>query len=343
MAYIELSKNEILKDYGMPFFVAELNTSHFGDMDIARKMIFEAKKAGCDCVKFQSWSEDSLYTKDYYKENPIAKRFFKKFSLSPTELSNLIRYCKNIGIRFASTPYSKSEVDILAEESEVPFIKVASMDLNNHPFLEYIGSSGKPVVLSTGMGSIDEVEQAVELLENSGASKICILHCVAVYPPEIETLQLNNILGLRKKFDKHPIGYSDHSIGVEMACAAVTLGACLIEKHFTLDKSKLGMDNQMATEPAEMKNLIESCKNIYAALGSQDRMLSNSELDQRKKMRRSIVSARAIKKGDVITRNDVDFKRPGIGISPADIKSLIGKRAAKNFEFDEIILRDDII
>ena len=343
MAYIELTKNKIVKDYGMPFFVAELNTSHFGNMDIARKMIFEAKKAGCDCVKFQSWSEDSLYTKEYYKENPIAKRFLKKFSLSATELSDLVLYCKDIGIRFASTPYSRSEVDFLLKEPDVPFIKVASMDLNNHPFLEYIGSSAKPIVLSTGMGLINEVEQAVEVLENAGASKICILHCVAVYPPETDTLQLNNILGLRDKFKSYPIGYSDHSIGIEMACAAVELGACLIEKHFTLDKSKLGMDNQMATEPEEMLNLVNSCRNIHSALGTHDRNLSTVEYEQRIKMRRSVVAARSLRMGDLITHKDLDLKRPGIGISPVNMKSLIGKRVKRDIGFDEIIHMSDII
>jgi sialic acid synthase SpsE len=343
MAFIQISKERSIKDYGEPYFVAELNTSHFGNIQTAKNMIDQAKIAGCDCVKFQSWSESSLYTKDYYKENPIAKRFFKKFSLSAKELLELVAYCQNVGISFASTPYSKSEVDFLVENCDVPFIKIASMDLNNLPLLEFIGSASKPIVLSTGMGTIDEVKRAVEVLNNAGTYDICILHCVAVYPPKIEMLQLNNILGLRKSFSNYPIGYSDHSIGIEMACAAVALGASLIEKHFTLDKTKLGMDNQMATEPDEMKNLIKSCKNIYSALGSQDRKLSKIEYDQRVKMRRSIVSSRVIKMGDFITRKDLDLKRPGTGISPVEIESLIGRRVAKDIEIDEIIKMDDLV
>ena len=138
MAFIQISKERSIKDYGEPYFVAELNTSHFGNIQTAKNMIDQAKIAGCDCVKFQSWSESSLYTKDYYKENPIAKRFFKKFSLSAKELLELVAYCQNVGISFASTPYSKSEVDFLVENCDVPFIKIASMDLNNLPHIYFL-------------------------------------------------------------------------------------------------------------------------------------------------------------------------------------------------------------
>lgn len=342
MASIKLADNRIISDFGQPYFVAELNTSHFGDLSIARNMILEAKQSGCDCVKFQSWSEDSLYSRDFYKENPIAKRLFKKFSLSPNELNELVSYCKEVNIRFASTPYSKEEVNFLAEKCDVPFIKVASMDLNNHPFLKHIGSVQKPVVLSTGMGTMDEIEQAVSVLEGSGCYDICILHCVAVYPPEIKTLQLNNIKGLRSKFENYPIGYSDHSLGLEMACASVALGACLIEKHFTLDKARLGMDNQMATEPVEMAQLVTSCKNIHAALGSTERVLSGAELDQKTKMRRSIVSARVLKKGETISYADLDLKRPGTGISPINLDSIVGKQLKRDLDADEILFPEDI-
>jgi sialic acid synthase SpsE len=343
MASIRLKNNILLSDYGLPFFVAELNTSHFGNLSIARDMILEAKNSGCDCVKFQSWSEESLYSKGFYKDNPIAKRMFKKFSLNTEELNELVEYCRQVDIGFASTPYSHAEVDFLVDKCDVPFIKVASMDLNNHPFLEHIGSAGKPVVLSTGMGSIEEVDSAIKVLEDAGCKEICILHCVAVYPPKNETLQLNNILGLRARFPDYPIGYSDHSIGVEMAGAATALGACLIEKHFTLDKYRLGMDNAMAIEPSEMTQLVNSCKNIHGALGSQERVLSKPELEQKIKMRRSVVSTRPIKKGNIISMDDLDAKRPGSGISPVNLKSLIGKTAQRDINGDELILNDDVI
>jgi sialic acid synthase SpsE len=192
------------------------------------------------------------------------------------------------------------------------------------------------------MGTMDEIEQAVSILEGSGCYDICILHCVAVYPPEIETLQLNNIKGLRSKFENYPIGYSDHSIGVEMACASVALGACLIEKHFTLDKARLGMDNQMATEPVEMAQLVKSSNNIHAALGSTERVLSGAELDQKTKMRRSIVSARALKKGDWISYTDLDVKRPGTGISPINLDSVIGSQLNRDLDIDEMLYPEDL-
>ena len=180
-------------------------------------------------------------------------------------------------------------------------------------------------------------------MEDAGCKEICILHCVAVYPPKNETLQLNNILGLRARFPNYPIGYSDHSIGVEMAGAATALGACLIEKHFTLDKYRLGMDNAMAIEPSEMTQLVNSCKNIHGALGSQERVLSKPELEQKIKMRRSVVSTRPIKKGNIISMDDLDAKRPGSGISPVNLKSLIGKTAQRDINGDELILNDDVI
>ena len=258
MATIRLHDSTVLSDFNRPYIVAEINTSHFGNMGIAKEMIDQAKKAGCDCVKFQSWSAKSLYSKSYYDENPIAKRFVKKFAFSDAELIEVSEYSKKSGIAFSSTPYSRVEVDFLLEKCNVPYIKVASMDLNNYPYLDYIARSGTPIVLSTGMGELEEIQKAVETIEKTGNKNICILHCISIYPPEMSTIRLNNILGLRENFPDYSIGFSDHSIGTEMASAAVALGACMIEKHFTLDKTKIGMDNQMASEPEEMALLVRN-------------------------------------------------------------------------------------
>ncbi|SVC98698.1 uncharacterized protein METZ01_LOCUS351552, partial [marine metagenome] len=310
--------------------------------ETAKEMIDQAKKAGCDCVKFQSWSMKSLYSKSYYDENPIAKRFFNKFAFSDADLTEVAEYSKKSGIAFSSTPYSRVEVDFLLEKCNVPYIKVASMDLNNYPYLDYIARSGTSIVLSTGMGELDEIQKAVETIEKTGNKNICILHCISIYPPEISTIRLNNILGLRENFPDYSIGFSDHSIGTEMASAAVALGACMIEKHFTLDKTKIGMDNQMASEPEEMALLVRNCHNVQIALGDTRRIVLPDEMEQRKKMRRSIVVAKDSKAGTKLTADDLDVKRPGTGLPPNKISELVGKTLLRDFEGNTMITEADL-
>lgn len=323
-----------------PYFVAEAGTCHFGNMDMAKQLVDVAKEAGCDCVKFQSWTANSLYSKTYYKANPFSQRFVKKYSLSFEEQKELAEYCKSKDIAFASTPYSRKEVDFLVNECNVPYIKIASMDLNNYPFLEYIAKTGIPIVLATGMGEMEEIDKAVEVIRAAGNENLCLLHCISIYPPEISTIHLNNILGLGKKFPQYPIGFSDHSQGIEMDVAAIALGACLIEKHLTLDKSKIGMDNGMALEPEEFSEMVHQCLNVYEALGQEDRIVGEAEIEKRKTMRRSVVVTRDIKKGDVITEDDLDVKRPGTGIPPEDINMLVGKRVKEDIECDTLLLED---
>lgn len=342
MVSIKLSDSTILGDYGKPYIVAEVNTSHFGEIGLAKKMIDSVKESGCDCVKFQSWSAGTLYSKTFYDENPIAKRFVDKFSFSEEELAEVADYSRENGVAFASTPYSPEEVDFLIERCNVPFIKIASMDLNNYPYLEYIGKTGTPIVLSTGMGDLEEIRRAVETIENTGNSNICLLHCISIYPPELSTIRLKNITGLKREFPEYPIGFSDHSEGIEMASAAIALGACLIEKHLTLDKNKIGMDNQMATEPEEMSLLVKNCHNVQNALGGEERIVQDAELEQREKIRRSIVFTRNMKAGAKITLEDLDAKRPGTGIPPEKMYDLVGKSVSRDVEFDTIILPEDI-
>jgi len=342
MASITLRDSTIIGDFQKPYIVAEINTSHFGNMNLAKEMIDQAKKMGCDCVKFQSWTTETLYSKNYYDKNPIAKRFVNQFSFSEAQLSEVADYSKNMGITFASTPYSKKEVDFLLDKGNAPFIKVASMDLNNYPFLQYIGKAGAPIVLSTGMGDMDEIHKAVKTIENTYNTNICLLHCISIYPPEPSTIQLKNIIGLREEFPKYPIGFSDHSVGTEMAAAAVALGACLIEKHFTLDKSKIGMDNQMAAEPGEMAQLVQSCRNVQVALGDTKRTVFPAEIEQKKNIRRSIVVSKDLKAGSILTPDDLDAKRPGTGYPPDKINELTGKTLLKDLEKDSLIMKEDI-
>ena len=342
MINFRLRDSTVLNDHNTPYIVAEINTSHFGSTEVAKEMIDRAKEAGCDCVKFQSWSAESLYSKTYYDENPIAERFVKKFALSEEELAGLAEYSKKCGIAFSSTPYSRAEVDFLLEKCNVPYVKVASMDLNNYLFLDYIGRSGAPIVLSTGMGELEEIHRAVETIEKAGNKNICLLHCVSIYPPEASTIRLRNISGLRQEFPDYPIGFSDHSIGTEMASAAVALGACMIEKHFTLDRTKIGMDNQMAIEPEEMVLLVRNCHNVQIALGDTRRIVLPAEMEQRKKMRRSIVAAKDLKAGTKLTADDLDVKRPGTGLPPEKISELDGKTLLRDIEGNTLITEADI-
>ena len=327
----------VVENFGKPYFIAELNTSHFGNVEIAKQMIDAAKVAGCDCVKFQSWSAGTLYSNTYYRQNPVAKRFVDKFSFSSQHLKVLADYASDVGISFASTPYSCDEVDFLLEQCSVPFIKIASMEINNYPYLEYIAKTGTAIILSTGMADQEEITRAVSCIVDAGNHNLCLLHCVSIYPAEARLINLNNIQTLRQLYENLPIGYSDHTVGIETPIAAVALGSPVIEKHFTLDAKKIGMDNQMAMEPDDFRSMIASCITAWSALGSRQRVVSETEVSQRANMRRSIVSKRAIKAGEVIELADLDFKRPGDGYSLAEIKGVVGKTAVLDIDPDEVI------
>ena len=301
-------------------------------------MIIKAKEAGCHCVKFQSWSSDSLYAEDFLKKNTITKKFFEKYSLTSRQLKILANFSKKNKLDFSSTTYSFEELDFLVNECDPAFIKVASMDLNNHHYLKYISLKRKPIILSTGMSTIPEVIEAVNVIKRVRKNNdICIMHCISLYPAPKNLINLKNILGLKKEFPELIVGYSDHSTGIEFAIGAVSLGAMIIEKHFTLDKTLIGMDNHMAIEPNEMKDLVNSCNNIFTGLGSTGRLLSRIEMVQKKKMRRSIVSNKYLKKGSILTLEDINFKRPGTGIAPNDVNEVIGKKIIKNIHSGEIL------
>ena len=318
--------------------MAELNSSHNGKVEIARRMIDAAKDSGCDAVKFQSWSPESLYCKEYYDLNPISKRMVNQFALSRGELLEMAKYCGDIGIDFSSTPYSKDEADFLVEECHVPFIKIASMDINNLSYLKYIAGKKVPIVLSTGMATIEEIENAVREIENAGNYEICILHCVSLYPVDAQLVNLNNMVMLKERFPRYAVGYSDHTIGSEVACASIALGAALIEKHFTLDNKRIGWDNQMAAEPLDMKLLVEQCQRVYLSLGGYEKKISKEELSQRSKMRRSLVAAKDMSAGHIIQEGDLDAKRPGDGIPLDQYKKVVGKVLNRDIPKDKMLI-----
>jgi sialic acid synthase SpsE len=341
--YIKLNDNCKIGDFHKPYIVAELNTSHFGNISIAKNMILRAKESGCDCVKLQSWSSDTLYTKKFFNKNPISKKFFDKYALNNKQLKKLALYSKKIGISFSSTPYSEKEVNFLVNECNPAFIKIASMDLNNYIFLKFIARKKIPVILSTGMGTIKEIENAVKLLISNGQKNICILHCVSLYPLDAKIANLKNITMLRNKFKNIPIGYSDHSIGNTLPISSIALGACLVEKHFTLDNKKIGMDNQMATEPNDMHKLTSECLIAFNSLGIEKRKLSKREFYQRKKMRRSIFIQQSLKKNEKITLDKILLRRPGGGISPDKVTKILGKKVKRKINQNSMLKMSDVI
>lgn len=342
MSVVTFRNGRRVGDYLKPYIVAELNTSHFGNMEIARDMIGKARAVGCDCVKFQSWSAETLYCESYYKENTIAKRIVNKFALDRAQLKELSLYSEAQGIDFSSTPYSIEEAKFLVTECNVPFVKIASMELNNLPYLTQLGQLGVPLILSTGMGTFEEIIEAVETIQSTGNDQLIILHCTSVYPASPEIIRLQNIVGLRSEFPSFPIGYSDHSQGLEIPAASVALGACIIEKHFTLDCLRIGMDNQMATEPEEMQAMVKACHRVYEALGGCSRILGDDEKAQIPKMRRSMVAKLDLKPGESLSEDCIEFKRPATGIPPSKFKAHIGRTVIRPIDAGSIIQPQDL-
>lgn len=355
MAEIVLNNGRVISDYGKPYIIAELGSNHNGDMKIARDLILRAKECGADCVKFQSWSKETIFSRKVYDDNYFLaddyrnrtdytlEEIVEEFSISEKELLDMAQICKEVGIDFSSSPFSKREVDFLVDECHAPFVKIASMDLNNYPFLDYVAKKGAPVVLATGLSELWEVAKAVKMIEDAGNNQIILLHCISVYPPRFEDINLNNIIGLRSMFPDYPIGFSDHSIGVEIPAAAAALGSCIIEKHFTLDKDMFGWDHKISADPSELKELVDSADHIYKALGSTKRVVNNDEIKKRDAFRRSIVAAGNLKAGDVITYDDIDFKRPGTGITPGEVQNIVGRTLKRDVAFDQMISLEDLV
>ena len=332
-----------------PYIIAEIGANHNGDIKLAKEMIDKAKECGCDAVKFQSWSKESLFTKGFYKEkNQFVDEKFgtleemaEKFSLSKKEHIALKKYCDDKKITFFSTPFSFKEVDML-DELKVPFFKVASMDLNNLSFLKYIAEKGKTIILSTGMGSLAEIETALNTIYKTGNKEVILLHCIAIYPPEDKIINLRNIEMLSKTFNI-PVGFSDHTIGTSIPLAAITLGAKVIEKHFTLDKTMPGWDHAVSANPEEMKIIVEEGKRIVTSLGEYRRVVSEQEKKQIESFRRSVITKRNIKEGEILQKENLDFKRPGTGIRPDEIKYILGRKANKDIDEDELIKWEDLV
>lgn len=334
-----------------PYIIAEIGSNHNGDMDLCRTMIDSAKSSGAHAVKFQSWSKSSLVSKGEYARNTSyadkARHFgsleemVEKYQLTPEQHREIAEYCRERGITFLSSCFSPEEVDLL-DELKVPAFKIASMDINNLALLRYVAARKRGVILSTGMSTLGEIEQAIQALRDAGSGPIALLHCISIYPPAMETIHLRNMATLQTAFDV-PVGFSDHSIGTAIPLAAIALGACIVEKHFTLDKGLPGWDHAISADPCELSTITGEGHNIFLALGDTVRSVTVAELEKRMKFRRRAIVSRPVKAGDVIQSDDVTFLRPGNGISPDQIAYIVGRKAKCDLDADHELEWSDLL
>ena len=316
------------KKYSKPYIIAEIGNNHNGSLKLAKKIILQAKASGAHCVKFQTFTTDSLFSKKSFYNNKKLRKDSNKFTLNLDDFKILKNYSKKNKIDFTATPFSFSEVDFLISKLSLKFIKIASMDINNYPLIEYIAKKKVFVILSTGFGSKIEIEKAISILRINKI-KFAILHCVSEYPPKNEKLNLKRIPTLKKKFNI-PVGFSDHTIGVNSSIIALTLGANIIEKHFTLNKRMKGWDHAISADPKELKIITDFAFNIKKILGIEKIFRVESKKNT-KLFRRSIVSSKKLYKGDKIIFTDLNFKRPGDGLEPIKWKTLVGKYLKKKY------------
>lgn len=342
-----------IRCYSKPYIIADIGANHNGDMELAKKMIDSLVECGVDAAKFQSWTDKSLIARAEYDKNQkyddspkkhfgSLKEMVEKYYLREEQHFMLKEYCDFKGIEFCSTAFSEQEADLL-DNLGVPFFKIASMDINNLRLLKHISQKGKPVILSTGMSTLGEIEKAVKTIETEGNRDIIILHCISIYPPDPKDIHLNNITMLQKMFPKYPIGFSDHTIGVSVPMASIALGAAAIEKHFTLDKNLPGWDHEISADPVEMKFIVKESGIVADSLGNYFRTVSNAEENKKLKFRRSIVLTRSMKQGEMIEYDDITFKRPGTHIRPDEAEYVIGRTLNKNMNEDDLLDWSDFV
>lgn len=326
------------------YIIAEAGDNHNGDFNTALKLVDVAKRAGADCVKFQTFVTEEIISKyaemaEYQKKNTGKEEsqfeMVKRLELSFDEFRKIKEYCDRVGIQFLSTPFDLKSVDFL-NELGVPFFKIPSGEITNYPYLIKIAHTGKPVVMSTGMCEPDEILAAINVLEKNGGGEITLLHCNTEYPTPLKDVNLYAMRTMKKMFGKK-VGYSDHTKGIEVPVAAVALGACVIEKHFTLDKNMPGPDHKASLEPDELGRMVKNIRNIEIALGDGVKRVSESERKNIAIARKSIVARRNIQEGEILTEENLAVKRPGTGINPMQWMEVLGTRAVRDFKEDELI------
>lgn len=328
---------------GRVLIIAEAGVNHNGSLEMAKQLVDTAHECGADIVKFQTAKLDSLVSKsaqmaDYQKKNigvnGSQKEMLKKLLLSYDEFVEIAHYCKEVGIIFLSTPFDIESIHFLNDMQDI--WKVPSGEITNYPYLVEIAKTGKKVILSTGMAEMNEIQAAINVLNENGTTDITLLHCTTEYPAPIKDVNLNVMKILKKKLG-YPVGYSDHTQGIEVDLAAVALGAEIIEKHFTLNRDFPGPDHKASLEPNELKAMVDGIRKIELALGSTEKKPSEAEIRNREAARKSIVANRKIAAGEILTADNVTTKRPGTGINPMRWNEVIGTKAIRDFYEDELI------
>ncbi len=325
------------------YIIAEAGVNHNGSFDLACRLVDAAKDAGVDCVKFQTFKSEKLVSRnagkaDYQRSTTgdgSQIEMLKKLELSYDEFVSLKKYCDEKEIAFLSTPFDFDSIDFL-DTLDIPFWKIPSGEVTNLPYLLALAKTGRPVVMSTGMCSLEDVEAAVKVLKDNGVSDIKLLHCNTEYPTPYEDVNLRAMQTLKDAFGCE-VGYSDHTKGIEVPVAAVALGATVIEKHFTLDRNMEGPDHKASLEPDELAQMVSSIRHIEMALGTGDKTPSPSERKNMAVARKSIVAARDIAAGELLSDENMTVKRPGSGISPMKWFDVAGTRAVRDFKEDELI------
>ena len=328
------------------FIIAEAGVNHNGSIKIAKDLINVAVESGADAVKFQTFKAEKLVSKtaekaDYQKKTTEASEsqfdMLKKLELDVEAHQELLVYCQEKNIMFLSTPFDHDSINMLNDLGLETF-KIPSGEITNLPYLRHVGSLNKKVVLSTGMSNLKEISDALTILTNAGTlnENITVLHANTMYPTPMEDVNLNAMQTIHKEFGV-AVGYSDHTLGIEVDIAAVAMGASIIEKHFTLDKAMEGPDHKASLEPEELKAMVSAIRNIEKALGRNEKILSPSEEVNINIVRKSIVANQNIKKGDLLTDKNIAAKRPGGGISPMQWDEVIGTTASKDYNADELI------
>ena len=336
--------NKLIGEEEPCFIIAEAGVNHNGSVELAKKLIAVAKEAGADAVKFQTFKAENVVTQKaekaaYQKGTTDAEEsqyeMIKKLELTEYDFKELADYAKERGVIFLSSPFDKGSADLL-DKMNVPAYKIASGEITNFPLLRYITKKGKPIILSTGMATLGEVEEALNVIRSEGVEEVILLHCVSNYPAKIEDVNLRAMETLKQAF-KIPVGFSDHTLGITASIAAVALGACVIEKHFTLDRNLLGPDHKASLEPDELKEMVKSIRDVEKALGNGVKIPTKEEEEIKRIARRSIVAKVDIPKGTTITEDMMDAKRPGRGIEPKSIDIIVGKKAKEDIRKDEIV------
>ena len=326
------------------FIIAEAGVNHNGDVNLARQLIDAANEAGADAVKFQTFTADEVVTRSaakaaYQQEttSPDESQYdmIRQLELSPESFKELYAYTQQKGIIFMSTPFDKGSVDLL-NEIGVPAFKVGSGELTNLSLLRYIAGKRKPIILSTGMSRLEEVAEALDAIGGEGGNSVVLLHCVSSYPAKIEDMNLKVMATLRYAF-KLPVGLSDHSPGITVPVAAAAMGACAIEKHFTMDKDLPGPDHRASLEPEELKRMVAAIRDVEKAMGDGVKSPAAVEGENKKVIRRSIVARNDIPEGTIITEDMLAIKRPGTGLEPKYLGEVIKKIAKADINKDEMI------